>query len=281
MSGEKYTEATEFIIKPQKTLRTDWKEIWEYRELFYFLAWRDVKVRYKQTTIGITWAIFQPLVTMVVFTIFFNRVAGIEAPNGIPYAIFSYAGLLFWNFFASALGRTSTSLVANQGVITKIYFPRLIAPFSAVIVALIDFLFGLLVFVGLLIYFQILPGIEGFLLFLPMLLLAFVTASGLGLLFAALNVQYRDVGLVVPFLINILLFLTPVIYPVSLVPERLQWLLYLNPMTGVVQTMRAGTLGEGVVEWGLLGLSTLVALLFFVVGFFFFKQKERKFVDIV
>ncbi len=281
MSGERYIEATELVIKPQKTLRTDWKELWEYRELFYFLAWRDVKVRYKQTTIGIAWAIFQPLVTMIVFTIFFNRVAGIEAPNGIPYAIFSYAGLLFWNFFASALGRTSTSLVANQGVITKIYFPRLIAPFSAVIVALIDFLFGLLVFVGLLIYFQILPGIEGFLLFLPMLLLAFVTASGLGLLFAALNVQYRDVGLVVPFLINILLFLTPVIYPVSLVPERLQWLLYLNPMTGVVQTMRAGTLGEGVVEWGLLGLSTLVALLFFVVGFFFFKQKERKFVDIV
>jgi lipopolysaccharide transport system permease protein len=271
----------ELVIKPQKALKIDWKELWAYRELFYFFAWRDIKVRYKQTVIGAAWAIFQPFVTMIVFTIFFNKVAGIESPHGIPYAIFSYTALLFWNVFVSSLNNSSNSLLASQGIITKIYFPRIIAPFSATIVALIDFFFAFLVYVALMLYYHIIPGGVGVLLFLPMLLLTLITSSGLGLFFAALNVKFRDVRFVVPFLTHMLLFLTPIIYPVSLVPERFQWILYLNPMTGVIQTIRAGTLHEGSVQWGLLGLSLVVALSIFVIGVNFFKRQERNFADFI
>jgi lipopolysaccharide transport system permease protein len=269
----------ELIIKPQKRLRLDWKEIWSFHELFYFLAWRDIKSRYKQTVIGIAWAVFQPLVMMVIFTILINKVAGIKTP--IPYAIFAYSGLLFWNYFAQALNRASDSLVSNQGIITKVYFPRLIVPVSATIVAMIDFFFALLIFVGLMLYFQIIPSLPGILLFIPALLIATLTAAGAGLFFSALNVKYRDVRQALPFLIQVLFFLTPVIYPVTLIPERFHWLLYLNPMTGVITVMRSTLLGEGDIPWPLVGLSVVVSLLVCILGLIYFQRREREFADII
>jgi lipopolysaccharide transport system permease protein len=272
----------ELIIKPQRTLRVDWKELWAYRELFYFFAWRDIKARYKQTAIGATWAIFQPFIMMVVFTLFFNRVAGIKSGSAdVPYAIFSYTGLLFWNYFSQSLSRSSESLVSSAGMITKVYFPRIIAPVSATIVALIDFCFALIVFIGLMIWYRIIPGWEGILLFLPMLLLSAVAANGLGLLLAALNVKYRDVRQALPFFIQTMLFLTPVIYPVTMVPTRFQWILYLNPMTAVVTVMRDGLLRAGAIDWSLVGVSTLSALAMLAVGFVYFRLQERKFADII
>lgn len=272
--------ATTTVIQPKKRLAIDWKEIFAYRELFYFFAWRDIKVRYKQTLIGAGWAILQPLITMVVFTIFFNKVAGISSGE-LPYAIFSYSGLLFWNFFSNSLGTVSNSLLANQAVITKIYFPRIITPVAATLLGVVDFFFAGLVFAGLMIYFQIVPGLAGLLLLVPMLLLTLITSLGLGMLLAALNVKYRDVRAAVPFIIQLGLFLTPVIYPLSMIPERYQWLAYLNPMAGVINTVRAGLLHQGTIDWGGLGLSTLVAVILLVIGVRYFSKTERGFADII
>ena len=270
----------ELVIKPRAKLSLNLKELKAYRELFFYFAWRDVKVRYKQSVLGIGWAILQPFAMMVVFTLFFNKVAKVSSGN-LPYAIFSYSGLLFWNYFSSALTRSSSSLVANQGVITKIYFPRIITPISATIVALIDFFFAFIVFIGLMIYYHIAPGMAGILFLLPAIALTFIAASGLGMFLSAVNVKYRDVAQIVPFFIQIGLFLTPVIYPISLVPQRFQWILYLNPMTGVINAMRSWWLHQGVVNTRLLGLSIVSALTLFVVGYIYFKTKEKEFADII
>jgi lipopolysaccharide transport system permease protein len=275
------TPATELVITPRRVLRIDWKELWAYRELFYVFAWRDVKVRYKQTVIGAAWAIFQPFLLMVVFTLFFNLLLGVESPDGTPYAVFAYTGLLFWNFFAGALTSASNSLVGNQAVLTKIYFPRLIAPFSATVVALIDFFFAFLVYAGLMLYFQIVPSWSGVLLFLPMLALAFVASSGLSLFLSALNVKYRDVRFVLPFAVQTLFFVTPIIFAVSLVPSRFQWLLYLNPMTGVISTVRAGVLHDGTIQWAYLAISVAVATIVFLLGLLYFKSQEHQFADVI
>ena len=259
------------VIKPKKHLAIDWKELKAYRELFFYFAWRDVKVRYKQTAIGASWAIFQPFITMVVFTLFFNRVAGIQTGSkAVPYAIFSFIGLLFWNYFSNALNRSANSLVDNQSVVTKVYFPRLIPPISSTIVSLIDFCFALLVYIGLMVYYQISPTPLGLLLFLPAVALTFVAAAGPGLFLAALNVKYRDVKQILPFLIQTGLFLTPVIYPVTAVPQQYQWLLYLNPMTGVINVMRSSLLGLGSINWALTGLSALSALVLLMFGLYYF-----------
>jgi lipopolysaccharide transport system permease protein len=273
--------SVELVIKPARALKLDLRELWAYRELFYFFAWRDIKVRYKQTALGAVWAMFAPFVTVVVFTIFFNRVAGIQAPGTIPYAIFSYTGLLYWNYFAAALTSTSNSMVSNQAVVTKVYFPRVIGPFAATIVNLVDFFFSFVVYIGLLAYYRVMPGIAGIVLFLPMLALTFIAASGAGLFFAALNVRYRDVRFIVPFLVSTLLFLTPVIYPVSMVPDRYQWILYLNPMAGVIQTMRAGVLHEGAIPWSMLAISVGSAICLLVIGFLYFVRQERSFADYI
>jgi lipopolysaccharide transport system permease protein len=275
-------EVPELIIKPKKHFAVDWKELVHYRELFFYFAWRDVKVRYKQTAIGASWAIFQPFITMVVFTLFFNRVAGIETGDAaVPYAIFSFIGLLFWNYFSNALNRSANSLVDNQSVVTKVYFPRLIPPISSTIVSLIDFGFALVVYVGLMFYFQIAPTLLGLLLFIPAVALTFIAATGPGLFLAALNVKYRDVKQILPFIIQTGLFLTPVIYPVTSVPAQYQWILYLNPMTAVINGMRASLLGLGTINWPLTGLSVLSAAVMFVLGLYYFKAKEREFADII
>jgi lipopolysaccharide transport system permease protein len=269
----------ELVIRPEGALRLDLRELWSYRELFYFFAWRDIKVRYKQTALGALWAMFAPFVTVVVFTVFFNRVAHIKSPNAIPYAIFTYTGLLFWNFFAAALASTSNSMMANKSVVSKIYFPRLIAPFSATIVNMVDFGFAFVVYAALFLFYGVRPGLAGVALLLPMLALTFLAATGLGLFFGALNVRYRDVQFIVPFLISMLIFLTPVIYPITLVPARYQWVLYLNPMTGIIQTMRAGTLHQGTIPWSMDGISMASIVCALAFGLFYFLRQERSFAD--
>jgi lipopolysaccharide transport system permease protein len=270
------------IIKPKAKLAINWKELIAYRELFFYFAWRDVKVRYKQTVIGASWVVLQPISQMVIFTVFFNKVAGIGSGNtAVPYAIFSFTGLLFWNLFNASLTRVTNSMTDNQGVITKIYFPRIILPFASVIVGLIDFLFAFLVFIGLMIYFRFPPTLEAVLLLVPAILVTCIAALGSGMFFAALNVKYRDVKQIVPFLLSVGLFVTPVIYPITSIPQQYQWLLYLNPMTGVINAMRSSFLGTAAINWPLTTISVVVALVSFVVGFAYFKSTEREFADII
>jgi lipopolysaccharide transport system permease protein len=268
------------IIKPKKTFSLrDFKEIWNYKELLYFFTWRDLKVRYKQTLIGATWAILQPFITMVVFTVFFGTFAQMPS-DGVPYPIFVYVGLLFWQFFSSALSETSNTLIANQSIITKVYFPRLILPLSAVLTKFVDFVIASLILVGLMIYYGYMPHLFGFFLIPILLLITFMISVGSGLCLASINVKYRDVRYALPFFIQILLFITPVIYPAS-IAGKYSWVLALNPMTGVIQSARAALLGTTPINWLLLSISFLVCLIILTVGIFYFKKVERYFADIL
>lgn len=273
---------TETVIKSRKRLAIDWHELYAYRELFFYFAWRSVKVRYKQTAIGAGWAILQPFITMVVFTLFFNKAVGVQSGTaGVPYAIFSYTGLLFWNYFSQALTQAGNSLVDNQAIITKIYFPRLIPPLSSTIVALIDFGFASIIFVGLLFYFHFTPSPLGLLLLIPAIIMTFITAAGPGMFLAAINVKYRDVKQALPFIVQTGLFVTPVIYPISSIPHKYQWILYLNPMTAVINDMRSSFLGTAPINWPLTGLSVVVAITLFVGGLYYFRGREKEFADII
>lgn len=270
----------EIKIKPIKGFNNiNLKEIWRYRELFYFLAWRDIKVRYKQTVIGILWAILQPFLTMVIFTIFFGRVAGISTA-GIPYPIFAYTGLLFWNYFANSLGSASGSLISNQAIIQKIYFPKIIMPIASTLVFLVDFLFASTIFIVLMVYYRFSPTLPGLLLVIPSLIITFLSFSGLGLIFSAINVKYRDVRYALPFFIQLLIFVTPVIYPTSILGNY-QWLWYLNPMSGVIETMRIGLLGTGTINWGLFASSIFLSIILFFFGTVYFKRAEKDFADLI
>ncbi len=271
----------EVRIKPGRRHALSLAELWRYRELFYFFTWRDVKVRYKQTLIGAGWAILQPFVAMVVFTIFFHNVAGVQSGSSVPYALFSYSGLLFYNYFSTTLGQVSSSLTSNAGPLTKIYFPRIIPPIASTLLGIVDFFFAALIFVFLFIYYGVTPTWWGVLLVPPMLLLSLVFALGFGTLLAAVNVRYRDVRSALPFLLQIFLFITPVIYPVTAIPAEFRWLISLNPMTGVVTTMRAGLIGQGTVPWGELALGTAVAIATLVAGFAYFSRTEKGFADII
>jgi lipopolysaccharide transport system permease protein len=271
---------TTTIIRPKKTFSfQDLKELWNYRELLYFFTWRDLKVRYKQTLIGAAWAILQPFITMVVFSVFFGQLANVPS-DGVPYPIFVYVGLLFWQFFSSALADTSNVLISNQSIITKVYFPRLILPVSAVLTKLVDFVIASFILLGLMIYYGYAPHIYGFLLVPVLLLITFMISVGAGLCLASVNVKYRDVRYALPFFIQILLFITPVIYPAS-IAGKYSWLLALNPMTGVIQTARAALLGTTAINWTLLGLSFSVCLVVMLIGIIYFKKVERYFADIL
>jgi len=254
-------------------------ELWQYRELLYFLAWRDIKVRYKQTVLGATWAILQPFFTMVVFTLFFGKLAKVPS-EGVPYPVFSYAGLLPWTFFAQAMNQSSDSLVGNAYLITKVYFPRLAVPLSATLAPFVDFCIAFIVLIGMMFYYQIFP--TGTLVWLPaFLLLAFATSLGVGLWLSALNVQYRDVRYTVPFLTQLWLFATPVIYPSSAVHGPWRIILGLNPMTGVVEGFRWALLGIGAAPGGMIYTSMGVTLLLIITGAIYFKRMEKTFADIV
>ncbi len=268
------------IIEPKKGwIPIDFKEIWKYRELLYFLTKRDIKVRYKQTVLGGLWAIIQPVATMIVFTFFFGKLAKIPS-DGIPYPIFVYTGLLPWTYFANALAASGNSLVGSQNLITKVYFPRLIIPASASLAGLLDFFIAMLVLGVLMIYYQFLPGI-GILLFPFLVGITFLCAVGVGLWLSALNVEYRDIRYAIPFLIQIWMFVSPVIYPVNMVQEKYQWLLALNPMGGVITAYRASILGHQPIDWALLGISTVIIISLFLTGIYYFRRMEKTFADVV
>lgn len=268
------------IIRPKKTFSLeDIYEVWRYKELLYFFVWRDLKVRYKQTFIGIAWAIFQPFITMVVFSLFFGQFAKIPS-DGVPYPIFVYVGLLFWQFFSGALSETSGALTSNQAIVTKVYFPRLILPISAVFTKMIDFAIATIILIGLMVYYGYTPHIAGLLILPLLLLITFMASVGLGLFLSAVNVKYRDVRYVLPFFIQILLFLTPVIYPAS-IAGRWSFLLALNPMMGVIQGARAALLGTTPINWTLIYISLIGTGVLMMFGIYVFKKTEQYFADIV
>jgi len=254
------------------------RELLEYHELFYFLVWRDIKVRYKQTLLGAAWAILQPFFTMVVFSLFFGRLAGMPS-DGIPYPIFSYAALVPWTFFANGLTQSANSLVLNATLIKKVYFPRLVVPVSAVCAGLLDFALAFLVLLGMMAFYGIFPTLR--ILWLPpLLLLAFVTSLGAGLWLAALNVQYRDVRYIVSFLTQVWMFVTPIVYPSSLLPQPWRTLYGVNPMTGVVEGFRWALLGGETKPGAIVLLSALAAVGLLVSGAAFFRKMEKIFADV-
>lgn len=258
-------------------------DLWQYRELLYFMVWRDIKVRYKQTALGILWIVLQPLIAMVVFSFLFGNLLKVPS-SGIPYPIFSYAALLPWNYFAGSLSRASTNLVQSQNLITKVYFPRMVLPISGVLAGLVDFAVAFVVLGALMVFYQVAPS--GAMAWLPLfLLLAVVTALGFSLWLAALNVRYRDVNYLLPFLVQVWMYLTPVIYGSSLLPEKLRFLLVLNPMTAVVEGFRWALLSGRMNELTLNLPGTLigagVALAVFISGAFFFRSTEKSFADII
>lgn len=268
------------VIKPKKLFSfSDLKEVWKYRELLYFFTWRDIKVRYKQTAIGALWAIFQPFITMVVFTVFFGGLLKVPS-DGVPYPIFVYTGLLFWQFFSSALSDTSNVLITNQAIITKVYFPRLLLPLSTVATKFIDFAIASIILVGMMFYYGYTPNLIGLLILPLLLLITFMASVGLGLFLASINVKYRDVRYVLPFFIQILMFVTPVIYPAGVL-GRYSWMLALNPMMGVIQSARAALLGTTVLNWTLISISLVATFVLMIIGIYTFKKTERYFADIL
>ena len=255
------------------------RELWEYRELLYFLAWRDIKVRYKQTLLGAAWAIIQPFFTMVIFSIFFGRLAQIPS-DGIPYPIFVYAALVPWTFFANGLNQSSNSLVGSANLIKKVYFPRLVIPIATVLAGLIDFLLAFVVLVAMMLYYGLSLTIHA--LWLPLfLLLALVTCLGVGLWLTALNVEFRDVRYTVPFITQVWLFATPIAYPSSLLSEPWRTLYGLNPMVGVVEGFRWALLEANTRPGPIVIASSLMALLILVTGLFYFRRMEKTFADVV
>jgi lipopolysaccharide transport system permease protein len=280
LSSEIIMKLPTMVIQPRKGfLHLGLRVIWQHRELLFFLAWRDLKIRYKQTMIGVGWAVLQPLMTMLVFTVIFGKFAKIPS-DGIPYPIFAYAALLPWTYFSQSLNRSTTSLVGNSQLITKIYFPRLIMPLAGVMVPTVDFALSFLVMIGLMSWYHITPTWG--LLALPLfLMLASITALAVGLWLSPLNVKYRDINHVVPFLTQLWMYASPIVYPVSLVPEKWRLLYSLNPMAGVIEGVRWGLLGKQSPPFTTLAVSATMIILFFLGGMVFFKHMERTFADVI
>jgi lipopolysaccharide transport system permease protein len=270
-----------YVIAPSRRRFTlNLRELWEYRELLFFLVWRDVKVRYQQTVLGLSWAIVQPLVAMFVFTVVFNRLGNIQPEYHVPYPLFVTAGLLPWFYFTSALAKASASVVGNSGLVSKVYFPRLLIPLGTVVVPLIDFAASFLLLVGMFFWYGLTPHWHAVLtpFFLGM---AFFTALGMGLWLAALNVRYRDIGYLVAFITQIFLFLTPIAYGPSAVPEKLKWVVALNPMTGVIDGFRWAVLGRGLPHYDVFAISWGTAVVLAASGLWYFRRVERDFADII
>jgi len=282
--AEELSTQHQVIIEPSRGwLDLQLRALWQYRELLGFLVWRDVKVRYKQTALGVAWVLLQPLISMLIFTLLFGVL--LKVPSGeVPYPIFAYAALLPWNYFASSLTRSSTSVVNSANLITKIYFPRLIIPIAGVLSGLVDFAIGFLLLGGLMLYYRM-PVTLNILLLPFFLLLAMLTALGFGLWLSALNVRYRDVNYLIPFLVQVWMYATPVIYGTTLVPERFRFLLALNPMTGVTEGFRWALLGSRLAEaqppGPLFYVSIAISLLVFLSGVLFFRHTERTFADVI
>jgi lipopolysaccharide transport system permease protein len=275
------TKRVELVIEPKKITRLEIREVWEYRALFYFFAWRDFKVRFKQTLLGLGWTVFQPLISVIVFTVIFSRIIGVKSPSGVPYAIFAYTGLIFWSYFATALGRSAESVAESQGIISKVYFPRVIVPIASSLASLIDFVLSFIILAGVTAYYRFTPGFIGLLLIVPLLLLSFLAATGTGMLFAALGARYRDARRGLPFLVSTLFFFTPVIYPITLIPEKYQWLIYLNPMAGVISVARSTLLHQGSVNLAHVAMSIATSVALAALGLWYFHRKAGIFVDVL
>ena len=272
-------------LEPGARSRHYWRDLWRYRELFFTLAWRDISVRYKQTVVGVAWAILQPLLTMVVMTIVFGRVAKLSSVGDVPYSLLVFAAMLPWQFFSTSLATASQSLVANSGLISKVYFPRMIIPASAVVTSFIDFLIGLALFAVLMAWYRFPP--DWHILTLPLFTaVAFLTATGLGLLFTALNVKYRDFRYAIPFMIQFGLYVSPVGYSSAIIRERfgdtVATIYSLNPMVGVIDGFRWAILrGESPLDLGSFAISTTVAVLSALLGVWYFRKTEKNFADII
>ncbi len=282
---KKVSSRPELVIAPPKRwLAINWQELWRYRDLFLVLAWRDIAVRYKQTALGVVWAIFQPFVTMIVFTFIFNRMANITSGDATPYPVFLYVGLLFWQYYSGTLTNASNSMIGNSSLIQKVYFPRLIVPSTAATTGLIDLAVSAVILIGMMMYYRVMPHLLGILILPVLLWCAILSALGMGLLMASLNIKYRDVRLLLPFFIQLMMFVTPVIYSVKMLdnyPVVKGLMLWLNPISGVITNARAALLGQGAVDFGVLGISLLMSMVYFACGLFYFRSTERYFADIV
>ncbi len=269
----------EIIIEAGRAEKNYWKDLWRFRELFYILAWRDIKVRYKQTVIGAAWSILRPLLTMIIFTVVFSKVAKLPTEGTAPYAILVYAAMLPWQFFANALSESSGSLIGNSNLITKVYFPRLIIPASSVIVSLIDFAISFVILIGLCVWYQYIPSWH--IIFLPLfILLVFFVAFGLGLLLTALNVKFRDFRYIIPFIIQFGLYISPVGFSSSIVPEKYHWLYSLNPMVGVIDGFRWCILSSDIPLNNYSLISAIITtLLITIIGIQYFRKTEKGFAD--
>ncbi len=254
------------------------REMWSHRELLYFLTWRDIKIRYKQTALGALWAIIQPLFPMLIFTLFFGRLAKMPS-DGIPYSVFTYAALLPWTYFAAAVANSSTSIVGNSNLVTRVYFPRMIIPGAAVLAALVDFAIAFILLGCLMAWHRITPTLS-ILMLLPLIALVSLLALGLGLLLAGLTVKYRDFRFALPFLIQIWMFATPVIYPASLVPAKWRWVLALNPLTGIIEGFRSSLFARPF-AWESLAFSAVFSIVMLIYAAYSFRRQERMFADLI
>ena len=280
-SGVLVTDVKVRVISQSSTrsLRNTLSEIWANRELLYFFVWKEIKIRYKQTAIGATWAILQPLLTMLIFTAVFGMALGIKTGN-VPYPIFVYSGLLLWIYFSTSVNNASSSIVSNAQLLSKVYFPRMLLPLSACLVGLLDFALASMILIVMMFYFNIAPTLWLLLILLP-LLLTMLLGAGLGFWLSAVSAKYRDVQYVVPFSIQLLLFASPVIYPPSLIGGSWSWILTINPLAGIINFQRAIVLGTGITDWAPLGISALIVVLIFLGGMIYFSHYEREIADVI
>jgi lipopolysaccharide transport system permease protein len=268
------------VVEPSRGLADfNLREIWAYRDLLLFLSWRDISIRYKQTVLGASWAVIQPILTMVIFTIFFGNMAGVPS-EGVPYPLFSFAALLPWQYFSTTLGNAANSLVNNSNLLSKVYFPRLLIPITSLVPPAVDFVIAFLVLIVMLVFYRVAPTWN--ILWLPAFMgLAVVTALGVGLWFAALNVKYRDVRYIVPIMVQFGLFVSPVAYPSSIVPAAWRPLYALNPMAGVIEGFRWALLGTNTAPGRMIAVSSVAAIVILVTGFFYFRRTEKTFADVI
>lgn len=273
-------EVQQIVIDPEDRKRRiiNWKEMWQYRDLFFFLVWRDIKTRYAQSILGVGWAIIQPVFSMIVFTIVFGNLAKVNS-EGVPYAIFSYTALVPWTFFSTSLTSASNSLIGSKSLITKVYFPRLVIPISPVLGKMIDFGISFLILLGMMLWFGVRPTIWA--LMVPVfIILMMLTAAGVGMWLTALSIQYRDIRYGSDFFVQLLMYASPVIYAASTIPEKYRVIYALNPMVGVIEGFRAALLGTTAMPWDLLGVGSLMAVAFFLSGALYFRSMERYFADV-
>jgi len=274
-----YRNAPSIVVEATRSWDLNFREIWDYRDLLFFLAWRDISIRYKQTVLGASWAVIQPFLTMILFTIFFGKLAAVPS-EGVPYPVFTFAALLPWQYFSTTLGNVANSLVNNSNLLSKVYFPRLLIPIASLLPPAVDFVIAFLVLLGMMIFYHLSPTSN--VVWLPVfMLLALVTTLGAGLWLAALNVKYRDVRYIVPVMVQFGMFVSPVAYPSSLVPAPWRTLYALNPMAGVIEGFRWALLGTDTAPGPLVAVSAVAALILLVSGLFYFRRTEKTFADVI